>query len=154
MILISHRGNIIGSCPDKENRPSYIDCAIQLGLEVEVDIRFVNNDFWLGHDYPQYRVDISWMRLRKHKIWFHCKDQDSASQFLLINEEFKFFCHTNDDFVLTSNGYLWIHDLKSNINKKCIVPLISKNDILKYDNLEPSYICTDFVYEFNSLKNE
>ena len=27
MKLISHRGNIRGPIPEKENRPSYIDCA-------------------------------------------------------------------------------------------------------------------------------
>ena len=31
MIIISHRGNIRGPVPDKENRPSYIDCAIGNG---------------------------------------------------------------------------------------------------------------------------
>ena len=35
--IISHRGNIKGPQPDKENRPSYIDCAIGNGYQVEID---------------------------------------------------------------------------------------------------------------------
>ena len=78
MKIISHRGNINGPVPEKENRPSYIDSAIQLGYDVEVDLRIIDNDFWLGHDEPQYKVELPWMLLRKDKIWFHCKDINSA----------------------------------------------------------------------------
>jgi len=39
MIIISHRGNINGPLVDKENRPSYIDSAIKLDYDVEVDLR-------------------------------------------------------------------------------------------------------------------
>ena len=38
MHLISHRGNINGREPDKENSPQYIQKAIALELEVEVDV--------------------------------------------------------------------------------------------------------------------
>jgi hypothetical protein len=149
MKLISHRGNIRGPKPDKENRPSYIDCAIQLGYDVEVDIRYINGEFWLGHDEPQYKVEVSWIKLRKDKIWFHCKDHNSSVKFLELCDNYKFFCHNNDDYVLTSNGYLWVHDLGSNINEKCIIPLLSDNDISSYKGNNPGFICTDYVYKIN-----
>ena len=82
--IISHRGNINGPVPEKENRPSYIDCAIQLGFEVEVDIRYINNEFWLGHDEPQYKIELSWINLRKDKLWFHCKDQESSIKLMSL----------------------------------------------------------------------
>ena len=47
MIIISHRGNIRGPIPDKENRPSYIDCAIGNGYHVEIDVRSINGELWL-----------------------------------------------------------------------------------------------------------
>ncbi len=147
--IISHRGNIMGPCPDKENRPSYIDCAIQLGYDVEVDIRYNNNEFWLGHDEPQYKIEMSWIKLRKDKIWFHCKDQNSSVKFLELRDSYRFFCHKNDDYVLTSNGYIWVHDLESNINEKCIIPLLSDNDISSYKGNNPGFICTDYVYKIN-----
>ena len=43
MKIISHRGNINGIIPEKENRPSYIDSAIGCGYEVEVDIRYIKD---------------------------------------------------------------------------------------------------------------
>ena len=41
MKIISHRGNIRGPNPEKENRPSYIDCALGNGYDVEIDINTV-----------------------------------------------------------------------------------------------------------------
>lgn len=151
--IISHRGNLNGSIPEKENRPSYIDCAIQLGYDVEVDIRLINEEFWLGHDYSQYKIDLNWINLRKNKLWFHCKDQHSVIKLLELGSDYKFFCHKNDDYVLTSNGYIWVHDLNSKITEKCIIPLLSKSDILSYKNDKPKYICTDYVNELK-LKYE
>lgn len=149
MKIISHRGNINGPVPEKENRPSYIDCAIQLGFDVEVDIRYINDEFWLGHDFPQYKIELSWINLRKDKIWFHCKDQESSIKLIELNDGYKFFCHKNDDYVLTSDRYIWVHDLNSKINDKCIIPLLSEHDILNYNNSTPGFVCTDFVNNIN-----
>ena len=44
MKIISHRGNVKGSIPDKENRPSYIDCEIGNGYDVELDIRSIDDE--------------------------------------------------------------------------------------------------------------
>lgn len=147
MKIISHRGNINGPLPEKENRPSYIDCAIQLGYEVEVDLRIFDNEIWLGHDEPQYKINLSWMELRKNKIWYHCKDINSALFLSELNDGYQYFCHTQDSFVCTSRNYFWVHDLTNKINENCIIPLISKEDIKNYNNKEPYAICTDFVTE-------
>lgn len=145
MKIISHRGNINGPLPEKENRPSYIDCALQLGYETEIDLRWIDGSFWLGHDEPQYQVDLSWLKLRKNNLWIHCKNQESAIQLSKLNDNYKYFCHVNDDFVLTSTKQLWVHNLNSKIDETCIIPLIEKSDILKYQNDLPSAVCTDFV---------
>ena len=71
MIVISHRGNIRGSISDKENRPSYIDCAIGNGYQVEIDVRTIDGELWLGHDEPQYKVDHTWLSVRKNYLWLH-----------------------------------------------------------------------------------
>jgi len=151
MKIISHRGNINGPIHEKENRPSYIDSAIQLGYDVEIDLRIIDNDFWLGHDEPQYKIELTWMRLRKDNLWFHCKDINSALILAKLDEDFKYFCHSQEPYVCTSHKYLWIHDLTGKINDKCIIPLLSKEDIEKYNNTEPYAICTDFV---NLIKYE
>ena len=56
MILIAHRGNISGPNPEMENRPEYVKKAIDLGYNVEVDVWYENNQLFLGHDGPQYKI--------------------------------------------------------------------------------------------------
>ena len=149
MKIISHRGNINGPVPEKENRPSYIDSAIQLGYDVEIDLRIIDGDFWLGHDKPQYKIELTWMRLRKDNLWFHCKDINSALMLAELDRDFKYFCHSSEPYVCTSHKYLWIHDLTGAINNKCIIPLLSKEDIINYKNNKPYAICTDFVNDIS-----
>lgn len=61
MILISHRGNINGPNPELENKPEYIDTAIYLGYDVEIDVQMIDNEIYLGHDRPQYKINIEWI---------------------------------------------------------------------------------------------
>ena len=42
MKIISHRGNIRGKVPGRENAPSYIDCALGNGYDVEFDVLVVD----------------------------------------------------------------------------------------------------------------
>lgn len=145
MKLISHRGNIKEPNPSRENSPSYIDIAISSGYDVEVDLRFINNKFFLGHDTPDYEVNQTWLEKRKNKLWVHCKDLDSATQLLNSKVGFMYFCHNSDSYVLTSNGYVWVHDLSLNITNKSIIPLLSLQDINKFNRKIPYAICTDYV---------
>lgn len=144
MKIISHRGNINGIVTDRENSPSYIDCALGLGYDVEVDVRFIDGSFFLGHDCPQFQVTKKWLELRSSGLWMHCKDLQSAKELNLI-ENAKYFCHKDDPYVLTSTGHLWVHDLSMSIDQMCIIPLLSKDDIFKFDKKLPYAVCTDYV---------
>jgi len=144
MIIISHRGNINGILPQKENRPSYIDCAIGLGYQVEIDVRLIENQLWLGHDYPQYKIDYNWLNKRKNNLWLHCKNLEAADYFTQFKNEINYFCHTNDSFVLTSCGKLWVHDLSLSLGNNTIIPLLSYKDVEAYDGKNVYAICTDY----------
>jgi hypothetical protein len=142
VIIISHRGNIRGAVPDKENRPSYIDCAIGSGFHVEIDVRSINGELWLGHDFPQYKVDHNWLDKRRHYLWLHCKNLEAAKECWAYHS----FCHSSDSFVYTSTGIIWLHDLTQKIDHTTIIPLINKEDI---ETFMPGYekpfgICTDY----------
>jgi len=142
MIIISHRGNIRGAVPDKENRPSYIDCAIGNGYHVEIDVRSINGELWLGHDEPQYKVDHNWLDKRRHYLWLHCKNLEAAKECWAYHS----FCHTSDSFVYTSTGVIWLHDLSQRIDHNTIIPLIDREDV---ESFMPGYekpfgICTDY----------
>ena len=47
MILISHRGNLMGRDPETENSPQQIRKALSLGFEAEVDVWCVDGE-WRG----------------------------------------------------------------------------------------------------------
>lgn len=145
MKLISHRGNLKGSIPEKENRPSYIDCALQLGYEVEIDIRYVNGEFWLGHDTPDFKVSTNWIEKRKDNLWFHCKDISSAHKLKELDLNLKYFCHNYDPFIIVSTGHLWVHDLNLNLNNNCIIPLLTKKDMLNNKINNVYAICSDYI---------
>jgi hypothetical protein len=144
MIIISHRGNIRGPVPDKENRPSYIDCAIGNGYHVEIDVRSIDGELWLGHDGPQYKVDHNWLDKRRHYLWLHCKNLEAAKECWSYHS----FCHTEDPFTYTSTGKIWLHDISMKIDQNVIIPLIDKNDITGLTDttfFDMAYgVCTDY----------
>lgn len=146
MIIISHRGNIRGPIPDKENRPSYIDCAIGNGFHVEIDVRSIKGELWLGHDEPQYKIDHNWLDKRKNYLWLHCKNLEAATECWAYNS----FCHTSDPYTYTSTGKIWLHDFSMKIDQNVIIPLIDIESVCSnYDHENPYAICTDYVFELN-----
>jgi hypothetical protein len=146
MKIISHRGNIRGSIPDKENRPSYIDCAIGNGYNVEIDIRSIDGELWLGHDEPQYKVEHNWLDNRKDFLWIHCKNIEAAKECWIYSA----FCHTNDPFTYTSTGKIWLHDLSMKIDEHTIIPLINDVDIKKCKEFPNVFgICTDYPHQLH-----
>lgn len=145
MKIISHRGNINGPNPDKENNPIYIDQAIDAGYDVEIDIRYRDGWFFLGHDTADYPVTMEWLMFRWDKLWIHCKDLESC--IALIHTNLRVFCHSQDPYTIISSEQIWIHDLSLNITKQCIVPLITKEQLLQRSNFEPYGICTDYPNE-------
>ena len=137
MKIISHRGNIRGSIPDKENRPIYIDCALGNGYDVEIDINTVKGELWLGHDKPQYKITHTWLKCRKDHLCIHCKDLETAKQCW----EYQAFCHTSDPYTYTSTGKIWLHDLSMKIDDDVIIPLIDSPTVPIFT---PYGICTDY----------
>lgn len=149
MKIISHRGNIRGSVPDKENRPSYIDCALGNGYDVEIDVRFIDNELWLGHDEPQYKVTHTWLNKRAHKLWIHCKNFDAAKEC----SAYQSFCHSNDPFIYTTNHKIWLHGENENIynlDDNIIIPLIDSGSIKSFTTKFgiPFGVCTDYPILF------
>lgn len=143
MIFISHRGNIEGVDIERENSPSYIDEAIEAGFDVEVDIRANQGNLYLGHDDPQYPVELSWLANRKDNLWVHVKDAEALH--LIDESELRYFWHQQDDFTLTSNRYIWSHDFNSPMTNRCIVPLLSLEEVKSYSQFNFYAVCSDFV---------
>jgi len=141
MILISHRGNIDG-ISQSENRPTYIDNAIQLGYDVEVDIWYNNKKIYLGHDFGQYQIDISWLENRKSKLWIHCKNHQALE--LMCETDLHYFWHDEDDVTITSKGIIWAHPKIKPLEKSiAVLPEIESWDV---DTCLG--VCSDYIKQY------
>jgi hypothetical protein len=144
MRLISHRGNIDGKIIDKENSPLYIDQAIKRNFDVEIDLWITENEFYLGHDKPEYPIKLDWMIERKDKLWIHCKNIEAIKYFNINQLDLNYFWHENDLMTLTSKGFMWVFPGKQPIkNSVAVMPEI--ND----DNISECFgICSDYIQNY------
>ena len=141
--IISHRGNISGPNPERENHPNYILEAINGGFHVEIDLRVINNKLYLGHDDPQYPIEVDF--LYNDNFWIHAKNIDAA-YFLTAHKNINWFFHDQDDCVLTSKGYLWTYPGKQlTPNSIAVMP---ERVIDAYDLSSCCGICTDYPIKY------
>ena len=145
MIFISHRGNLDGSNQKKENKIEYILNALDSKFEVEVDVWFKKNKFYLGHDEPQYQVDLEF--LSNKKFWIHTKNLECFYE--ISKYDLNFFWHEDDKVVLTSKGYFWNYP-GTKLSKKSICVLPEKNDEKSVDCLG---ICSDYIKNYYDRYN-
>ena len=144
MTLISHRGNIMGKKPQLENQTDYIQAAIDAGFQVEIDIWVQDNLLYLGHDGPQYPVDVEWLQERTHKLWIHCKNIPALEYFDSSN--FHYFWHQNDEYTLTSEGFIWTYPYKElTENSICVQPEWNPDINLREFNPICYGICSKYV---------
>ena len=95
MKLIAHRGNYSGSNKEKENSIDYIINAIKNGYDVEIDIRKIDNNLYLGHDHPQYIVNLDFLLNYSQFLWIHCKNIEALT-YLINYNELNIFGHDYD----------------------------------------------------------
>jgi len=144
MFLISHRGNIEGKNTEEENSPSYIEEALKKGFNVEVDVWYNEDGWFLGHDAPRYEINIDF--LRDERLWCHAKNVDSLREMLLNN--IHCFWHQQDDVVLTSRGYIWTYPGKILTDKSiCVLP-----EKANYSSIKCSGICSDHIKQYKEKK--
>lgn len=147
MILISHRGNINGKQPDKENHPDYIWEALRKGYNVEIDVWFVNDKLKLGHDNPQYDFPFELFENHYNKLWIHCKNLEAIvelNKFDKTGTRLNYFWHQEDDVTLTSKGYIWAYPGKQPIaNSIAVMPELNKDDISKCVG-----VCSDYIINY------
>lgn len=149
MKLIAHRGNIDGPNQLEENRPEYIDYSIELGYDVEVDVRYdiIEGKFYLGHDGPQYCVAQYWLEKRIDNLWIHCKNIESLYYFSTKIGAYNYFWHQEDDFTLTSKNYIWTYPGKPfTLNSVIVMPELDINcDLNSLRDFDCFGVCSDFI---------
>jgi hypothetical protein len=142
MRLISHRGNINGRVESSENKPSYIDLAIDSEYDVEIDVWYIDDQLYLGHDEAQYTVDFRWFRDRIRKLWIHCKNIEALLYFREVGYDFNYFYHNEDDVTLTSKNHLWTYPGKKLTNQSIAV---MPENVPDWDISNCMGICSDYI---------
>lgn len=147
MKIIAHRGNLEGPNKDKENHPSYIQQAIEAGFDVEVDVWFEDNSYYLGHDNPLYKISQNF--LQNEKIWCHAKNINAMQK--MRDDAIHYFWHENDKFTLTSKGIPWCYPGNFIKNGIAVMPesVLSDQNLLNLRN-QVLGVCTDYPSKFTS----
>jgi len=147
MILISHRGNTNGRIEESENNPEYIDETLRMGFDVESDVWFKNEQWWLGHDEPQYPISSDWLEERQDKLWIHCKNIEAVIELESGNKHydgFNFFWHEYDTLTLTSLSYIWVYPGKQPIKRSiAVMPELFNDDISSCVG-----VCSDYIQNY------
>lgn len=147
MILISHRGNINGRKIEKENTEEYILEAINKGYNVEIDVWYFNDKWYLGHNEPEKLIDFNF--LLNPKFWIHAKSIDTLYE-LIKHKELKIFYHYTDNVTLTSNNLLWTFPGKR--LTKLSIAVLPENTNYEIDELKNCYgICSDNIQKYKDV---
>jgi glycerophosphoryl diester phosphodiesterase len=134
MLLIAHRGNVNGKNASLENSPQYVRAALDAGFDVEVDVWLTAGKFKLGHDASEYEVDGNF--LRQEGLWCHAKHFAALDAMLTMG--IHCFYHQQDDYTITSKGYIWTYPDRG-------LP-VSKNSVLVLSSSQiPSYAIGEYI---------
>ena len=142
MILIAHRGLINGPGKEFENKPAQIEVALAMQFDCEVDVWLKNGEWFLGHDGPTYPIDFEF--LEQPGLWIHAKNL--AALYVLSETNLNYFWHQEDDFTMTSHGYIWTYPGKQ-LSKNSIMVLPEWHDATLENARSATCagICSDFV---------
>lgn len=169
MNIISHRGNLTGSDPYRENHPDYIDKAIAAlnphnyrsgVVEVDVwgdtgnDYRIIQDGLFLGHDFPSHKVNEDWLRKRSKSLILHCKNIEAVDCLLrarnLRGLDVEWFWHENDKMTITNRGRLWMYP--GNHHPAATTVLLGKPDRDTMPKTPMAGICTDHPLDWEKFR--
>lgn len=142
MIFIAHRGNTCGPDWANENKPEYIDKALEDGFHAEVDVWAGHMGLYLGHDSPMYKTDVSWLEDRSDYLFVHCKN--TAALDLLLRHNLNVFWHEEDEHTITSWGLVWTYPMKETTDGgiQCEPSLEHAQEIQSH----AGGVCSDYVH--------
>ena len=149
MKIIAHRANLNGPSKNKENTIDQIFKCIKYGFDVEIDVRIINQNIFLGHDQAKESITLEKLSKISNYLWIHCKNIEALEYFNKNNFDniYNYFWHQDDKYTLTSKGYIWSYP-GSILSPNSINVLpewsneINKLKFLKNDEVHG--ICTDF----------
>ena len=147
MKIISHRAYIDGEDPDVENHPAAIQALLDAGLGVEIDVWYIDGEYFLGHDDPKYHIQETF--LEQEGLWCHAKNKDALEHMLASGVHC--FWHQEDDYTITSRGYIWAYPNKETSGKNTV--LLFPERYPEIDEQKYDFICTDYINKYLNKSN-
>ena len=148
-MFIAHRCNLNGETVEENTLVKMLEC-INLGFSVEIDVRYIDGKYYLGHDLPQEEISLDLMLSLSSYLFIHCKNIE-ALYMLNAHSQLNVFGHSQDEFVITSGGNVFCSVGVVQEGAMCVMPELSLNPIAIEDMKNCSHILTDQVYRY---KNE
>jgi hypothetical protein len=151
MILIAHRGLTDG--PDRafENHPKKIVSSLKDGFDCEIDVRYIDGKWFLGHDVPEHEIPYDF--LEQPGLWIHAKNLD-ALYMLGADAKLNYFWHQEDDFTLTSKGEIWTYPGQPLTRSSIMVQPERDNLELEDLNFDCFGICSKYVRKIKKLYSQ
>jgi len=149
MKLIAHRGLTHGPDLDLENHPDQIIKSLAHGFDCEVDVWYVSEQWYLGHDYPKYQILDNF--LNRPGLWIHAKNLDALLKLQEYNN-LHYFWHQTDHYTLTSQGIIWTYPgYLLTKNSIMVMPEWHDSSFASLKNANCLGICSDFVSDIRQL---
>lgn len=142
MHLISHRGNLTGKQPERENTVDYINQALAQGYMCEVDIFSYHGKLYLGHDDAQTETTVAY--LQQPGIIAHAKNLEALAE--MLQTAIHCFYHHDDNYTLTSRNWIWAFPGKPGTLVHPCIAVLPENysiDITNFDG-----VCSDFIANY------
>lgn len=146
MKYIAHRGLIEGPNKSLENQPQQIESSLAQGFDCEIDLWVVDGQFYLGHDLPQYKVELEF--LTQQGLWIHAKNLDALNW--LLPTDLNYFWHQEDHYTLTSHQFIWAYPgLPVTANSVQVLPEMVDPEL---KNIDPNChgICSDWILKIQA----
>jgi len=141
VILISNRGNTWhenGS--ETENEPNFVAAALER-FNVKIDVWMVDNEFYLGNDNPQYKIDESF--LLNNRLWCQARNNEALIAMQTMNV-LNCFSYNENNSIITPSGFTWVS--VNNQSKKSLRPkIIFMPEDLFHINTKVAGICCNYV---------
>jgi hypothetical protein len=149
MKYIAHRGLINGPNDRLENLPSQIESVLDKGYDCEIDLWTFSGNLYLGHDGPEYNVTESF--IQQPGLWIHAKHLESLEY--LTTTDLNYFWHQEDDYTLTSRGYIWTYPGKKlSANGIMVMPETVDYTLQSAVEAECFAICSDYILKIQSQR--
>lgn len=142
---ISYKDHI--SKYDGKSTRTKLATALELGLNVEADVRLFKNELWLGHNQPDYLVP-KYFKQYGDRIWWHAKDIPTICY--LLEKGVNCFFHNTDECTITSRGILWIYPEKTLVNN-CVAVIKGETSYTKEQLLQCHGICSDSLKDIQLM---